>query len=100
MAQFFSETGTSVTDLLTLMITLYMVICLTFSVVTKVLPKLLSKKTLQSSKRILLVIAHPDDECLFFGPTVLALLREYRQHFYVLCLSNGNKNEKQRINTC
>ncbi|KAM8975516.1 N-acetylglucosaminyl-phosphatidylinositol de-N-acetylase [Pelodytes ibericus] len=37
----------------------------------------------------LLLIAHPDDECMFFAPTILSLLREQRT-FYVLCCSTGN----------
>lgn len=40
-------------------------------------------------KRALLVVAHPDDECMFFAPTIRCL----RQQGYTLslvCLSNGN----------
>ncbi|XP_059829767.1 N-acetylglucosaminyl-phosphatidylinositol de-N-acetylase isoform X2 [Hypanus sabinus] len=36
----------------------------------------------------LLVIAHPDDECMFFAPAVLRLAA--RGPFYLLCLSTGN----------
>jgi N-acetylglucosaminylphosphatidylinositol deacetylase len=39
--------------------------------------------------KTLLVIAHPDDECLFFAPTLLSL----NDHRYILCLSNGD-NER------
>jgi GlcNAc-PI de-N-acetylase len=35
----------------------------------------------------LLVIAHPDDECMFFGPALLSQLEHYEWH--VLCLSTG-----------
>lgn len=38
-------------------------------------------------KRVLFVIAHPDDESMFFGPTILALTK--RSEVYLLCLSNG-----------
>lgn len=38
---------------------------------------------------ILLVIAHPDDECMFFAPTILNLLKE-GYTVYLLCLSAGN----------
>lgn len=43
------------------------------------------------ASRILLVTAHPDDECLFFAPTVLAL-REDQTHpeIYSLTMSVGN----------
>ncbi len=39
-------------------------------------------------KRLLLVIAHPDDESMFFAPTLLALRRQGVEVF-VACLSNG-----------
>lgn len=38
----------------------------------------------------LLVVAHPDDEALFFSPTILAL----RGKLHVLCLSTGNAYEQ------
>jgi N-acetylglucosaminylphosphatidylinositol deacetylase len=45
--------------------------------------------TLQN-KRILLLIAHPDDEAMFFAPTLLALTRpENGNHIKILCLSSG-----------
>lgn len=43
------------------------------------------------NKRICLLIAHPDDEAMFFAPTVLALTRpENGNHVKILCLSSGN----------
>jgi hypothetical protein len=42
------------------------------------------------NKRILLLIAHPDDEAMFFAPTLLALTRpESGNHVKILCLSSG-----------
>ncbi|KAF4553785.1 N-acetylglucosaminyl-phosphatidylinositol de-N-acetylase-like protein 1 [Elsinoe fawcettii] len=42
-------------------------------------------------KRILLLIAHPDDEAMFFSPSVLALTRPHLgNHLKILCLSTGN----------
>lgn len=47
-------------------------------------------------QRILLLTAHPDDECMFFAPTLLALLRETHgdakknSEVHSLCLSNGD----------
>ena len=41
-------------------------------------------------KRICLLIAHPDDEAMFFSPTVLALTApEAGNHIKILCLSSG-----------
>ncbi|SLM36405.1 Putative deacetylase LmbE-like domain [Lasallia pustulata] len=43
------------------------------------------------NKRICLLIAHPDDEAMFFAPTLLALTDEDAgNHVKILCLSNGN----------
>ncbi|KAI5856781.1 LmbE-like protein [Durotheca rogersii] len=43
------------------------------------------------NKRICLLIAHPDDEAMFFSPTVLALTRpDTGNHVRILCLSSGN----------
>lgn len=42
-------------------------------------------------KRICLLIAHPDDEAMFFAPALLALTRpELGNHLKILCLSSGN----------
>lgn len=50
---------------------------------TSSLPKLYNK-------RICLLIAHPDDEAMFFAPTLLALTRpELGNHVKILCLSTG-----------
>lgn len=51
--------------------------------------RLRMRKNIGAVGRVLLVIAHPDDECMFFGPTVLGLLQR-KCDLYVLCLSNGN----------
>ena len=41
-------------------------------------------------KAIVLLIAHPDDEAMFFAPTVLGLTRpELGNHLKILCLSSG-----------
>ncbi|KIK21264.1 hypothetical protein PISMIDRAFT_546970 [Pisolithus microcarpus 441] len=46
---------------------------------------------LPNAPRILLLTAHPDDECFFFAPTILALQRDFSQpEVYSLCLSTGN----------
>ena len=41
-------------------------------------------------RNILLVIAHPDDEVMFFGPTLVGITEPSRgNHVRILCLSNG-----------
>ncbi|GIJ99840.1 N-acetylglucosaminyl-phosphatidylinositol de-N-acetylase [Aspergillus viridinutans] len=43
------------------------------------------------NKRICLLIAHPDDEAMFFSPAVLALTKpELGNHVKILCLSSGD----------
>ena len=41
--------------------------------------------------------AHPDDECMFFGPTILGLLRHGGggtcNEVYMLCMSDGNADQ-------
>lgn len=49
-------------------------------------------------QNILLVTAHPDDECMFFAPTILKLVEmdrdgtDVRAGLHSLCLSNGDMN--------
>uniref|UniRef100_A0A915LBM8 N-acetylglucosaminylphosphatidylinositol deacetylase n=1 Tax=Romanomermis culicivorax TaxID=13658 RepID=A0A915LBM8_ROMCU len=48
-------------------------------------------KQFKNCKRILLITAHPDDECMFFGPTILELAGDKEKYdFHILCLSSGN----------
>jgi N-acetylglucosaminylphosphatidylinositol deacetylase len=43
------------------------------------------------NKRIILLIAHPDDESMFFSPTLQALTSpSLENHVKILCLSTGN----------
>ncbi|XP_028035266.1 N-acetylglucosaminyl-phosphatidylinositol de-N-acetylase [Bombyx mandarina] len=48
------------------------------------------------AKRVLIVIAHPDDECMFFGPTIFRLC-EQGTDVHILCLSNGNFEGKSQV---
>lgn len=55
---------------------------------------MLAQAPLYDSENILLLTAHPDDECMFFAPTLLALLdskdAQKRPKVHSLCLSVGN----------
>jgi len=46
-------------------------------------------QVVNKEKRILFVISHPDDESMFFVPTILNLKAE-GYTLELLCLSNGN----------
>lgn len=51
-----------------------------------------------TNKRICLLIAHPDDEAMFFSPTLLALTNpDSGNHVKILCLSNGNADGLGRM---
>ncbi|XP_072163592.1 N-acetylglucosaminyl-phosphatidylinositol de-N-acetylase-like [Diadema setosum] len=45
-------------------------------------------------RTILFVIAHPDDECMFFAPSILTLNSNPDTVVHILCLSNGNYDGK------
>ena len=40
-------------------------------------------------KNTLIIIAHPDDESMFFTPVILAL-RKFSSEVFILCLSEGS----------
>jgi N-acetylglucosaminylphosphatidylinositol deacetylase len=41
-------------------------------------------------KNIMIVIAHPDDEVMFFGPALIGITKEtYGNKVRILCLSKG-----------
>uniref|UniRef100_T1J5C2 N-acetylglucosaminylphosphatidylinositol deacetylase n=1 Tax=Strigamia maritima TaxID=126957 RepID=T1J5C2_STRMM len=48
-----------------------------------------NRKDISGVHRVLFVIAHPDDECMFFGPTVVQLHHKGCE-LHLLCLSSGN----------
>lgn len=50
--------------------------------------KLVKKCTLRTWGKTLLITAHPDDECMFFAPTILAL-NNTKSEVFLLCLSEG-----------
>lgn len=48
-----------------------------------------SHQLLGAAKRVMFVIAHPDDECMFFGPVIMKLAQQKNCELYLLCLSKG-----------
>ena len=58
--------------------------------------KHLRSEKLRNARRVLLVIAHPDDECMFFTPTLRELI-EMGRDVSILCLSNGNFGGMGRV---
>lgn len=47
-------------------------------------------KALDVSGRVLLVTAHPDDEAMFFSPTITALTKNTNTELYTVCISTGD----------
>ena len=51
-------------------------------------------KMLKDAKRILIITSHPDDETMFFGPTILSLCRGksnfQSKNLFLLCMSTGD----------
>lgn len=50
------------------------------------------RKTLDlenKSHRVLLITAHPDDECMFFGPVIQKLTKMKDVQLYLMCFSVG-----------
>lgn len=47
----------------------------------------------ENVSRVLLVTAHPDDECMFFGPTLITLKRRKNCRIFVLCMSRGKRSD-------
>ena len=43
----------------------------------------------RKKKKILLLTAHPDDECMFFAPSIKGLCRSEYVELHILCITNG-----------
>ncbi|KAI7899911.1 putative deacetylase LmbE-like domain-containing protein [Cokeromyces recurvatus] len=59
-----------------------------------------------ANNNILILTAHPDDECMFFGPTITSIRTMIKSRIHVLCLSTGNADglgdirKKELIKSC
>lgn len=49
-----------------------------------------------AKKTVLFITAHPDDEAMFFVPTILTM-KELGYQLHILCLSNGNADGKGKV---
>ncbi|XP_028278388.1 N-acetylglucosaminyl-phosphatidylinositol de-N-acetylase [Parambassis ranga] len=64
-----------------------------------------SRESNGSDFRALIVTAHPDDECMFFAPTIIRLV-ELNASVHLLCLSKGNyynqgaQRQQELLNSC
>jgi N-acetylglucosaminylphosphatidylinositol deacetylase len=74
---------------LTVLLFAIFVACLLFYLVFSGVQSYQSVKELQGAKRVLIITSHPDDEVMFFGPTILGLVR--RCEVFLLCMSPGRE---------
>lgn len=59
-----------------------------------------SNGPLAKAKRVMFVIAHPDDECMFFGPVIMKLAQQKDCELHLLCLSKGENCEILHMMNC
>ncbi|KAJ1889994.1 hypothetical protein LPJ66_007730 [Kickxella alabastrina] len=77
-----------VVPLLLVSVLLYIFVCWRPSTVDRdMFPK---EKQSKQQKHVLFVTAHPDDECMFFAPTLASLSRRRDITVSLLCLSKGD----------
>lgn len=74
---------------LTIAVTAYICLCVVFYFATVYLKISPDCRHLRTVKRVLFVTAHPDDECMFFGPVILKLAQQSDCQIFILCLSEG-----------
>ena len=67
----------------------YICVCIAFYFATAYLKFSPSYGHVKSVKKALFVTAHPDDECMFFGPIILKLAKQSDCQMFLLCLSQG-----------
>jgi N-acetylglucosaminylphosphatidylinositol deacetylase len=54
-------------------------------------------KSIAKTDRVLFVVAHPDDETMFFLPTIKRLLWAGCMDVFLLCLSSGTRFEVSKF---
>ncbi|KAJ9588904.1 hypothetical protein L9F63_017782, partial [Diploptera punctata] len=81
----------------TIAIVAYICVCIAFYFVTAYLKFSPNYGHLKSVKKVLFVTAHPDDECMFFGPVILKLAQKSDCQLFLLCLTEGNYNKEGKV---
>jgi N-acetylglucosaminylphosphatidylinositol deacetylase len=83
----------SISELILELIIIYLIL----SIIILIISGKVSVWNGMNGKTIGVVIAHPDDESMFFGPTIITNINKNK--LFIICLSNGNHYQKgnQRI---
>ncbi|KAJ8921277.1 hypothetical protein NQ315_013749 [Exocentrus adspersus] len=66
---------------------LYIIICIALYVCIVNMEFIPFTRDTRNAKRVLFVIAHPDDECMFFGPAILNYTKKKNCSVYLMCLT-------------
>ena len=88
---------------LTLFLVSILVSCLVFYLILSQLAPHPVQKHLQSPARVLFVTSHPDDEVMFFGPTILGLARTGCEIFLLVMSpgrEKGHTRKKELYESC
>lgn len=85
-------------EALTLLLVAIFSFCLMFYILAAYLRPYARLKQISPLSRVLFVVSHPDDETMFFGPTISTLCRNKDVGVFLLCMSTGDfrKQGKQR----
>lgn len=59
-------------------------------IVTDYFMRIWERKRISNMRNVLIVTAHPDDECMFFGPSTVAF-GNADCNVFLICLSRGNE---------
>lgn len=81
-------------DDLTLILGAIFGFCCTFYLFAAYVKPYAKYKSTMKGKRVLLVTSHPDDEVMFFGPTILSLIPQQDVELFILCMSTGDYEKK------
>ncbi|CAG2053587.1 unnamed protein product [Timema podura] len=82
------------TEHFTLTVVTYILLCISVYLATVYLKVFSVYGHLKVARKVLFVIAHPDDECMFFGPVITKLAQKTDSGMYLLCLSQGDHRNK------
>ncbi|CAH0549673.1 unnamed protein product [Brassicogethes aeneus] len=76
---------------------LYILLCILLYALIVVWKKFPYTNSIRKSKRVLFVTGHPDDEVMFFGPTILHFINNTDTEVYLMCLSIGQNYGKGAV---
>ena len=78
-------------------LTVILLFILTFCLIFYALCANARRKEIRTARRVLLVTCHPDDETMFFGPTILSMTKNPSVSLFLLCMSNGDYRREGHI---